>query len=374
MTLRFLSILVLFVLGRASFAQTKVNKIDSLLGLLYGKGKLNGNVLVAEKGKITYLKSFGIANESTGEKVNENTIFELASCSKQFTAMAIMILKEQGKLRLDDPMSRYLPKLSFYDKITIRNLLNHTGGLPDYLSIMDTVFDKHKIAVNDDIIDIFARIKPALEFSPGTQFSYSNTGYAILASIIEIASGESYANFLKKNIFEPLDMQRTFVYNRRLHPQKINNYAFGYIYSKYLAKYLLPDSIEKAKVVYWLDGVVGDGTVNSTVIDLLKWDRALYTGKLISKSGIQMMFSPARLSNGTLTKYGFGWKIEQHADYGKLVRHSGGWPGYKSDIERHIDNDKTIIVLQNHYDAEEPTKAIRSILYDQPVALPSRIP
>ena len=370
MTLRFMSILVLFVLGRASFAQTKVNKIDSLLGLLYGKGKLNGNVLVAEKGKIIYLKSFGIANESTGEKVNENTIFELASCSKQFTAMAIMILKEKGKLRLDDPMSRYIPKLSFYDKITIRNLLNHTGGLPDYLSIMDTVFDKHKIAVNDDIIDIFAGIKPPLEFSPGTKFSYSNTGYAILASIIEIASGESYASFLKKNIFEPLDMQRTFVYNRRLHPQKINNYAFGYIYSKYLAKYLLPDSIEKAKIVYWLDGVVGDGTVNSTVIDLRKWDRALYTGKLISKAGIQMIFSPARLSDGTLTKYGFGWKIEQHADYGKLVRHSGGWPGYKSDIERHIDNDKTIIVLQNHYDAEEPTKAIRSILYDQPVALP----
>lgn len=370
MTSRFLIILVLFVLDRASFAQIKVNKIDSLLRSLYEKGKLNGNVLVAEKGKIIYLKSFGVANEFTGGKVNENTIFELASCSKQFTAMAIIILKEQGKLSLDDPISRYLPKLSFYDKITIRNLLNHTGGLPDYLSIMDTVFDKHKIAVNEDIITIFARLKPALEFSPGTQFKYSNTGYALLASVIEKTSGESYARFLKKNIFEPLHMQRTFVYNRRLHPEKINNYAFGYIYSKYLGKYILPDSIEKAKVVYWLDGVVGDGTVNSTVIDLLKWDRALYTGKLISKADMQQVFSSGKLIDGTLTKYGFGWKIEQHADYGKLVRHSGGWPGYKSDIERHIDNDKTIIVLQNHYDAEEPTKAIRSILYDQPVALP----
>ena len=106
-------------------------------------------------------------------------------------------------------------------------------------------------------------------------------------------------------------MQRTFVYNRRLHTRKINNYAFGYIYSEYPAKYLLPDSIEKAKVVYWLDSIVGDGTVNSTVIDLLKWDHALYTDKLISKAGIQMMFSPARLGDVTLTKYGFGWKIEQ---------------------------------------------------------------
>ncbi|CAM3825490.1 serine hydrolase [Mucilaginibacter galii] len=370
MTSRLMIVLVIIVLGRASFAQTKVNRIDSLLGALYEKGKLNGNVLVAEKGKIIYLKSFGIANEATGGKLNENTIFELASCSKQFTAMAIMILKEQGKLNLDDPMAKYLPKLAFYDKITIRNLLNHTGGLQDYLSIMDTVFDKHQIAVNEDIINIFAKLKPALEFTPGTQFKYSNTGYALLAFIIEKASGESYASFLKKRIFEPLHMQHTLVYNRRLHPKKVDNYAFGYIYSKYLGKYLLPDSIEKAKVVYWLDGVVGDGTVNSTVLDLLKWDRALYTNMLLSKKDMQQIFAPAKLIDGTLTKYGFGWKIEQHSDYGKIVRHSGGWPGYKSDIERHTDYDKTIIVLQNHYDTAEPTKAIRSILYDQPITLP----
>jgi CubicO group peptidase (beta-lactamase class C family) len=370
MTSKLMIFLALIVLGRASFTQTKVNRIDSLLNSLNEKGKLNGNVLVAEKGKIIYLKSFGIANEATKERIDKNTIFELASCSKEFTAMAIVILKEQGKLRLDDPIAKYLPKLAFYDDITIRNLLNHTGGLQDYLTIMDSVFDKHKIAVNEDIITIFARLKPALEFSPGTQFKYSNTGYALLASIIEKASGESYASFLKKNIFDPLHMQRTFVFNRRLHPRKIDNYAFGYIYSKYLGKYLLPDSIEKAKVVFWLDGVVGDGTVNSTVLDLLKWDRALYTNKLISKTDMQQVFSPAKLSDGTYTKYGFGWKIEQHEDYAKVVRHSGGWPGYKSDIERHTDNDKTIIVLQNHYDGAEPTKSIRSILYNQPLVTP----
>jgi CubicO group peptidase (beta-lactamase class C family) len=370
MTSRLFMVLALIVLGRASIAQTKVNRIDSLLCSLQEKGKLNGNVLVAEKGKIIYLKSFGIANEATGEKINENTIFELASCSKQFTAMAIMILKEQGKLSLEDPLAKYLPKLAFYDKITIRNLLNHTAGLQDYLSIMDTVFDKRKIAVNNDIVTIFAKLKPALEFSPGTQFKYSNTGYALLASIIEQASRESYAGFLKKNIFDRLKMHRTFVYIRRLHLRKIDHYAYGYIYSKYLGKYLLPDSIEKAKVVYWLDGVVGDGTVNSTVLDLLKWDRALYTEKLISKADLQQVFSPAKLSDGTYTKYGFGWKIEQHDDYGKVVRHSGGWPGYKSDIERHTDHDKTIIVLQNHYDTAEPTKAIRNILYNQPITSP----
>lgn len=363
-------ILALMVLGGACYGQGKFKRIDSLLTSLQGKGRLNGSVLVAEKGRIVYLKSFGIANEATKAKINKNTVFELASCSKQFTAMAILILQKQGKLNLDDPMAIYLPDLAFYDKITIRNLLNHTGGLPDYLSILDSLFDKHKIAVNSDVISTFAKVKPPLEFIPGTRFKYSNTGYVLLASIIEKASGKSFASFLKQKIFDPLHMDRTLVYNRRLHPRKVDNYAFGYIYSKYLGKYLLPDSIEKAKVVYWLDGVVGDGTVNSTVIDLLKWDRALYTQKLISKTLAQEMFSPAKLKDGTYTTYGFGWKIEQHADYGNIVRHSGGWPGYKSDIERHTSNDKTIIVLQNHYDSAEPTKAIRGILYNQTFTSP----
>jgi len=364
---RLLMVLVLIALGSPSIAQNKAKKIDSLLNSLYVKGKLNGNVLVAKKGKIIYLKSFGLANEVTKEKVTAKSIFELASCSKQFTAMAIMILKEQGKLKLDDQIGQYLPELSFYSGVSIRNLLNHTTGLPDYLSIMDTVFDKSKIATNKDIISIFARLRPALDFEPNTQFKYSNTGYALLASIIEKASGTTYADFLKKNIFEPLHMKSTFVYNRRLHPQKVDHYAFGYIYSKNLQKYILPDSIVKAKVVYWLDGVVGDGTVNSTVNDLLKWDRALYTNKLVTKQSLNLIFSPAVLNDKSFTKYGFGWKLEQHADYGKITRHSGGWPGYKTDIERHVDNDFTIIVLQNHYDALEPTKAIRNILYDQAI-------
>lgn len=367
MKLPLIMVLVLLATVRMTFAQTKANKIDSLLTSLYQKGKLNGNILVAEKGHIIYLKSFGIANEITGEKVSENSVFELASCSKQFTAMGIMILKKQGKLHLDDPLSKYIPALSYYSTVTLRNLLNHTAGMPDYLSIMDTVFDKSKIATNKDIIAIFARLKPALEFEPNTQFKYSNTGYALLASVIEQASGTTYANFLNTSIFKPLHMNNTFVYNRRLHPQKIDHYAYGYIYSRYLQKYILPDSIEKAKVVYWLDGVVGDGTVNATVKDLLKWDRALYTDKLISTEDMNLVFTPATLKNKTLTKYGFGWKLEQYADYGKITRHSGGWPGYKSDIERHVDHDYTIIVLQNHYDAAEPTKAIRNILYNQPV-------
>jgi CubicO group peptidase (beta-lactamase class C family) len=152
--------------------------------------KFNGNILIAEKGKVIYKKSFGFSNETTKEKLNENSIFELASVSKQFTAMAIVILKEKGQLKYDDKISKYIPELKAYN-ITIRNLLNHTGGLPDYKEVMDSVFDKSKIATNKDVISIFAQLKPEVLFEPNTKWEYSNTGYALLASIIEKVSGMS---------------------------------------------------------------------------------------------------------------------------------------------------------------------------------------
>ena len=147
------------------------------------------------------------------------------------SAMAIMILKERGKLNLDDDISKFIPTLSSYKGITVRNLLNHTGGLPDYMELMDSLFDKSKIATNKDIIDLFSKHNPQILFEPNTKYEYSNTGYALLASIIEKASGLSFADFLNKSIFNPLQMKNTFVYTRRLSPKKISNYAFGYVYS-----------------------------------------------------------------------------------------------------------------------------------------------
>ena len=134
-----ITILILLV-GQLAFAQDRVERIDSLLNALYSNKKINGNFLIAEKGKVIYSRSFGYANEETKEKLNENSVFELASCSKQFTAMAIMILKEKGKLNLDDNITKFIPSLSNYKGITIRNLLNHTGGLPDYVPLMDMHF------------------------------------------------------------------------------------------------------------------------------------------------------------------------------------------------------------------------------------------
>ena len=359
-------IIALLFIIQITFGQDNVQKIDSLLTSFFNNGNLNGNVLIAEKGNIIYKKSFGFSNEATKEKLNENSIFELASVSKQFTAMAIVILKENGKLNYEDKISKYIPELSNYPNITIRNLLNHTGGLPDYMEIMDSTFDKNKIATNKDIISTFAKLKPQVLFEPETKWEYSNTGYAILASIIEKISGMTYGDYLVKAIFKPLKMTNTFVYRRRYAPQKVANYAYGYVYSDSLKKYYLPDDLAKSKMVVWLDGIVGDGTVNSTVIDLLKWDRAMYTEKLISKESKNEIFTSSKLNDKSKTDYGFGWFVEDNGVYGNLVQHTGGWPGYMTFIERHIQNDKTIIVLLNYTNEDTyiPVADLRRMLYN----------
>ncbi len=360
------TILMIFLLiGQITYGQEHITKMDSLLTSMYKNGNLNGNILIAEKGKVIYKKSFGFSNDSTKEKLNEHSIFELASISKQFTAMAIVILKEKKKLNYDDKMSKYIPELSYYDNITIRHLLNHTSGLPDYMEIMDTVFDKSKIATNKDIINLFANLKPSTLFESNTQWQYSNTGYAILASIIERVTGMSYEAYLSKVLFKPLKMTNTFVYTRRYAPKKIANYAYGFVYSDSLKKYTLPDFLNETKQVVWLDGIVGDGTVNSTVVDLLKWDRALYTTQLISKESKNEVFTSSELNDKTKSNYGFGWFIEDNGIYGNIVNHSGGWPGYLTFIDRHIQNDKTIIVLLNYSNENTyiPITDLRRILY-----------
>ena len=362
MKLKFILLFTIF--GHFSFTQSRIEKIDILLDSLYLQQRINGNILIAEKGEIIYNRSYGFANEITKEKLNQKSVFELASCSKKFTAMGIVILKEKGKLNLEDNISKYIPELSFYKEITIKNLLHHTGGLPDYMQLMDTVWDKTKIATNKDIIDFFSKHKPKILFEPNTKHEYSNTGYALLATIIENVSGQTYAEFMKEQIFKPLKMKNSFVYNRRLSPKKIKNYAFGYLFIKSQNKYVLPDDYEKTKMVFWLDGVVGDGTVNSNVIDLLKWDRALYSTKLVSKESLKEIFANGVLNDGSFGKHGFGWRMLDTKEFGRIAKHSGGWPGYITYIERDIDNDKTIIILQNHNNVTIPSDEIRNILYN----------
>lgn len=366
-----LIVIVLLFIAQFSFGQGNIKEIDLLLNSLYQKGRINGNVLIADKGKVVYNRSFGLANEGTLESLNENYAFDLASVTKQFTAAGIVILNERGKLTLDDPISKHIAELSFYEGVTIRHLLHHTGGLPDYMDLFGAVLDKPEIITNDDIVNFFSTKRPTVAFVPGTKWRYSNTGYALLATIIERVSGKKYGDFLALNIFNPLNMTNTFVYQRRFLPQETQNYAYAYVYSDSLNALVLPDELEEYSYARLFDGVVGDGGLSSSVLDLLKWDRALYTNKLISAEGRKEMFSPAILADGSSFDYGFGWDLSSSLEFGKVVSHAGGWAGYRTFFERHIDNDKTIVILFNHKDSEVIHTAIRYLLYGLPIPNPT---
>lgn len=365
----FLTLTILFCSLLARAQDARIKTIDSMFASLHQGKKINGNILIAEKGKVVYNKSFGLANNTTGAALNENSVFELASCSKQFTAMGIAILSHQKRLKLDDDVAKYVPELSIYKGITIRHLLHHTSGLPDYMILLDSLWDKNKTATNNDILAMMQLYKPDPLFLPNMQFEYSNTGYAVLATVIERVSNMGYGEFLKKNIFTPLKMNNSFVYTRRYKPMKVDNYAFGYLRDE-SGKLLLPDSTAEENYVIYLDGIMGDGTVNSTVGDLLLWDRALYTSKLLTDYEMKAVFEPATLNDGKKSPYGFGWMLDSSAAFGKIASHSGGWPGYMTYIERDITNDKTIIFLQNIMPAATPVKAIRNVLYNKPISEP----
>lgn len=324
-----------------------VNSIDSVMHSIVDTSKFNGNVLVAQNGEVIYKKSFGLSNFYTNEALNDSTLFELASVSKQFTAMGIMILKEQGKLNYDDDIKKYLPELP-YEGITIRHFLNHTSGIPAYEDVMfESGWDRKKIAHNDDIVKVFAEKKPKVYFKPGEKWEYSNTAYAMLATIIQRVSGKPYGEFLAENIFKPLDMERTRTYNTRRSGEKIENYAYGFVYSDSLKKFVLPDSLPSYFYVYTLDGIEGDGIVNSTTGDLFKWDRALYTDKLVSKATIEEAFTSGKTNKDSLHNYGFGWMIANDSVSGKITRHTGSWPGYRTMIVRFVDHGDCIIILTN---------------------------
>ena len=355
--------------GNAKVTNEKTAKLDSLYTDLFNQNMFNGNVLIAEQGQIIFEKSFGVANEETRAKLNGETIFELASVSKQFTAMAIVQLVKDGKLNYDDDITKFIPELSFYKGITVENLLYHTSGLPDYMEVADAFWNKDSIATNEDIIAIFAKHKPELYFETNTDYEYCNTGYMLLASIIENVSGLAYNEFLEKRIFKPANMSKSFVYTRRYAPKRIDNIALGYLYSDSLKTKSLPENLPDYDFVRYLDGIVGDGMVNSTARDLYQWDRILNTEKLINNVDKKRMFQSYKFYDSIPTGYGYGWFIEEDEDYGKYVKHSGGWPGFVTHIERHLDSDKVIIVLQNVMMEKPriPLKNTRKILYDQPL-------
>ncbi|HEX8039432.1 MAG TPA: serine hydrolase domain-containing protein [Chryseosolibacter sp.] len=303
-------------------------------------------MLVADNGQLLYQTAVGYRNFHTKDPLAVSDIFELASVSKQFTAMIIMMLKEEGKLAYDDPIDKYVPGLP-YPSITIRNLLNHTSGLPDYQEVMDQHWDKSKVAGNEECIQYLIQYHPDKHFEPGEKFEYSNTGYLLLASIAEEASGKDFIELCRDRIFQPLGMSQTG-FRSREDKLKLENMAWGHIFVPKKQAYVPADSFPEFDYNIWLGNRKGPGRISSNAADLLKWDQALYTENLIKTSTLQEAFTPARLNDASLSRYGFGWMLGQHPLLGKKVFHTGDNPGYKTIIIRYVDSHKTLIVLCNN--------------------------
>jgi len=347
--------------------QSKSEKLDSIFTLLQQNDRFNGSILIAEKGIPIFEKSFGLSNIEQNEKLTNNSIYKLNSITKQFTAMGINILKNQGKLHLNDNLSKYIPELKFYKNVTIQNLLNHTHGIPDYKVLFEEKWDKNKIATNKDIINLFEKYQPQKHFQPGEKFLYGSIGYELLAVIIERASKQTYSDFLNQNIFLPLKMENTFDYHKLENLSTNLNIAYGYIYSEQLQKREHPELLEKYNEVVWSKGIYGSGSIYTTTADMLKWDRALYDTNFVTKNDLDQIYKATIMNNGEEINYGFAWWLIEKENVGKIVFHAGNSNGFETHFERHIDSDKTIIILQN-FDATTPAiDAINAILYNQPL-------
>src|ERR1700744_1443310 len=241
-------LLILAVVPSGLFAQdTTILRLDAYMNAAKKMG-FNGNVLVARKGKVFYQQAFGYRNLETKEPLDNNSVFTIASVSKQFTAAAVLLLIEQHKLALNDSLRQYFPELPYHG-ITIREMLTHTSGLPEYFLFMGKYWNHDKIAHNSDLIRLLSEKGPPLLFQPGSRYHYSNTAYVLLASIVEKASGRSFKQFVADNIFKPLGMRRSVIHENPTQIEDISDYAKGFAHSDSLKKYLPADSIKAFQLV-----------------------------------------------------------------------------------------------------------------------------
>ena len=326
-------------------------ELDSLIQKRHIRNKefpFNGGVLVLHNNKPILKKSYGFSNYETKELLNDSSLYELASCSKQFTAASILLLQRKGLLKESDLVQQFFPDFPYLN-IQIKHLITHTSGLPDYEMMLDKYWDKSRFATNDDVLNMMKLKQPKILFEPGQRFEYSNTGYMLLSSIIEKVSGQTYARFLDSAIFKPLGMTSTRVYHtRRWKKELLPNYAYGYEYSNKKNAYVLADSLKEYDEVIYQDAITGDGTVNSNLNDLVKWDEALSKNTLFSKEELQEIYTKAKLKDGTEIEYGKGVFIQQGGGVEKLIYHTGSWPGYLCIMMRFVDQDLSIYILSNN--------------------------
>lgn len=319
----------------------EIPSIDSLLNKYQGDNTPGASLMIIQNGHPVFQKTYGFADIEKNTPVQPATNFRLASVTKQFTATGILQLVNEGKLSLENTLTQVLPGFPGYgNKITIKHLLNHTSGLPDYESyVADTAFNPQ--IKDQGVLDILMKTDSAY-FEAGSKYQYSNSAYALLALIIEKYSGLSFANFLKHHIFEPLGMEKTIAYENGI--SNIENRAYGY--SLQNDQWILKDQSSTS-------AVLGDGGIYSNIVDLFKWDQSLYTGKVLPRQWIQKSFSYNSLNNEDSVHYGFGWHLKKNVRNEQVVYHTGSTTSFRNIFYRIPEKQFSLILLTNRNRPQE---------------------
>jgi CubicO group peptidase (beta-lactamase class C family) len=294
-------------------------------------------LLVSRGGKTVRAEGFGLANVELQVAVKPETVFQSGSVGKQFTATAVMMLVEEGKIGLDDPLTKYFPNApASWKEVTVRQLLSHTGGFGDY----PDNFDFRKDWTEAELLTLVESIP--LAYPPGTKWDYSNLGFLTLGILIHQVTGEFYGDFLQQRIFQPLGMRTTRIISEA---DIVPNRAAGYR--------LVKGELKNQEWVAPMVNTTADGSLYFSILDLAKWDAALYTERLLTRSSLDQMWTPAKLKNGQPNKdgYGFGWFIGQRHGH-RVISHDGAWQGFKTAIARYVDDQLTVVVLANLAEAD----------------------
>jgi CubicO group peptidase (beta-lactamase class C family) len=288
------------------------------------------SLAVVRDGQVLKAQGYGLANVELDVPATARTVYQSGSLGKQFTATAVMTLVEEGKVGLDDHITRYFPGApAAWKDITVRHLLTHTSGIPRG----DDKLDRRKDYTEDELVKFAASLP--LDFATGEKWKYSNTGYALLGVLIHKASGKFYGDLLHEKVFAPLHMDTTRIISEA---DIVPNRAAGYR--------LVKGALKNQEWVSPSLNTTADGSLYLTVLDLVKWDAALYTEQLLKRSSLDAMWTPVRLKDGTTHPYGFGWAVGR--DHGhRVVEHGGAWQGFTSYIARYVDDRLTVIVLTN---------------------------
>jgi D-alanyl-D-alanine carboxypeptidase len=331
-------LLAAIIVAQPASVVAQNNNVDDLIEAEMHKQNIPGlSLVVIKDGQIIKAKGYGLANIKLKIQAKPETIYRIASVSKQFIATGIMLLVQEGKLGLDDPIGKYLEGTpATWKTITVRHLLTHTSGI-----VREAPgFDPHKIQSDATVIKTAYSLP--LRFAPGEKWEYGNTGYFALAEIIRKVSGRPWSEYLSEKVFRPSGMNTTYPTNTEVN---VPNLAQGYV-----------DNHKLLNADKW-PALRPSGAFLSSVLDLAKWDAVLYTNKILSDSTRHEMWTPVKLNDGTSFPYGFGWELGSFRGR-KLVHHGGGMSGFRAEFARFVDDRLTIIILMNLDDVDKD-----SILY-----------